>query len=246
MVPAALVMALLLDVLFALPALATPWHWPLHGPVQERFAYTPTTPFARGQHRGITIGGPAGAPVRAACTGRVTFAGALPRSRGAGVTVNCGALTATYLRLVSVAVRQGDQVAVGDHLGRLGPRGLHLGARRTGRRWDYVDPLALFASEPGTHPTPLVRAPRWRIGPRPLGAPARPRPSPSRNPLPLPLPLRWSAPVAAAARPAVPLVAWLGLALLAGALPALGLQHPRRRRRPREAARSRHAPPDAA
>ena len=212
--------------------------------MQERFAYAPATPFARGQHRGITIAGPAGAPVRAACGGRVTFAGALPRRRAAGVTVDCGAWTATYLRLASVAVRRGEAVAVGDRLGRLGPRGLHLGARRTGRRWDYVDPLTLIAGDPGTDPAPLVRAPRRWIGPRPLGAPARPSPSP--NPVPLPLPLRWSAPAAAAARPAVPLVAWLGLALLAGALPALGLRRHRRRRRAREATGSGHAPPDAA
>jgi hypothetical protein len=247
-VPKAFVTALLLIAAFPspAPALATPWHWPLHGPVQERFAYKPTTPFARGQHRGITIAGPAGAPVRAACAGRVSFAGALPRRRAAGVTVHCGAWTATYLRLASVAVRRGEAIAVGDRLGRLGSRGLHLGARRTGRRWDYVDPLTLLAGDPGAHPAPLVRAPHRRIGPRPLGAPARPSPSPNPVPLPLPLPLRWSAPAAAAARPAVPLVAWLGLALLAGALPALGLRRHRRRRRAREAARSRHAPPDAA
>jgi lipoprotein NlpD len=246
-VPTALVTALLLIAAFPAtpPAHATTWRWPLRGPVQERFAYTSTTPFARGQHRGITIGGAAGEPVRAACVGRVSFAGALPRSRGAGVTVNCGALTATYLRLASVAVRRGESIAVGDRLGRLGPRGLHLGARRTGRRWDYVDPLTLLAGDPGTRPAPLVRAPHRRIGPRPLGAPARPSPSPSPSPVPLPLPLRWSAPAAAAARPAVPVVAWLGLALLAGALPALGLRR-HRRRRARDALRSRHAPPDAA
>jgi peptidase M23-like protein len=238
-VPALALLALLLGALFAPPpAQATTWHWPLHGPVQKRFAYTAATPFTRGQHRGITIAGPAGAPVRAACPGRVTFAGRLPNRPGAGVTINCGALTATYLRLASLAVRRGDQVAVGDRLGRLGPRGLHLGARRTGRRWDYVDPLALLGRDPSMHPRPLVRAPRWRTGPGPI--PTRPRPAP------LPLPLRWSAPTAAAARPVVPLVAWLGLALLAGALPALGLRHARRRRPRREAARSRHAPPDAA
>jgi hypothetical protein len=206
--------------------------------VQERFAYTSTTPFERGQHRGIIIGGLPGTPVRAACAGRVSFAGALPHRRTAGVTVDCGAWTATYLRLASLAVRRGDRVAVGDRLGRVGARGLHLGARRTGRRWDYVDPLSLLASEPDARPAPLVRAPRWRIGPGPLAT--KPRSAP------FPLPLRWSVPVAAAARPAVPLVAWLGLALVAGALPALGLRRARSHRRSREAAQSRFAPPDAA
>jgi Peptidase family M23 len=237
-VPALVLISLLLGALFAAPsAHAATWRWPLHGPVQERFAYTPTTPFERGQHRGIIIGGPPGTPVRAACAGRVSFAGALPRRRAAGVTVNCGAWTATYLRLASLAVRRGDRVAVGDRVGRVGAGGLHLGARRTGRRWAYVDPLTLLASEPGARPAPLVRAPHWRTGPGPLAT--QPRPAP------LPLPLRWSAPVAAAVRPAVPLVAWLGLALLVGALPALGLRRARGRRRSREAAQSRYAPADA-
>jgi peptidase M23-like protein len=238
-VPKALVTALLLIAALPAtpPAQATTWRWPLHGPIEQRFAYTPTTPFERGQHRGIIIGGPAGTPVRAACPGRVSFAGALPRHRAAGVTVTCGAWTATYLRLASLAVRRGDHVAVGDRLGRVGARGLHLGARRTGRRWDYVDPLSLFATDPGARPAPLVRAPRPPLGPVPRSRPA---------PLPLPLPLRWSAPATAAAHPAGPLVAWLGLALLAGALPALGLRRARRRRRSREAARSRYAPTDTA
>lgn len=226
--------AIVLGVLFAAPpAGAATWRWPVAGPVLERFAYASETPFARGQHRGIVIGGRAGAPVRAVCAGRVGFAGALLR-RGAAVTVVCDALTASYLWLASVAVRRGDRVGVGDRLGRLGPRGLHLGARRTGRRWAYVDPLSLLAGEPVTRPVPPLAAPRGRIGPRPLGSPPRPAP----------FVLRWSAPVVAAARPAVPPVAWLGLGLLAAALPALGIGRVRRRRR--EAARRPYAPPDVA
>jgi len=233
-VPALLLISLLFGVLFMPPpAHAASWHWPLRGSVQERFAYTPATPFARGQHRGITIAGPQGSPVRSACAGRVSFAGALPR-RGAGVTVVCGALTASYVQLASLAVRRGDRVGVGDPLGRLGARGLHLGARRTGRRWGYVDPLSLLAGDPPARPVPLVRAPRWRIGPRPLG----PRPPAA------PVLQRWPAPIAAAARPAVPVVAWLGLGLLAAALPTLGIGRVRRRRR--EAALPGYAPPDAA
>lgn len=218
------------------PAGAASWRWPIHGPVSQHFAYTPATPFERGQRRGIVIGGAPGTPVRAACAGRVSFAGALPHRRAAGVTVNCGAWTATYLRLASVAVRRGDRVAVGDHLGRVGARGLHLGARRTGRRWAYVDPLSLLRGDPGGRPAPLVRAPHWRIGPGPLAT----KPSPA----PFPLPLRWSVPVAVAARPAVPVVAWLGLALLAAGLPALQIGRVRRRRR--QAARRSYAPPEVA
>jgi hypothetical protein len=235
---ALVLISLLLDVVFVPPpADAASWRWPIPGPVQQHFTYTPATPFERGQRRGIVIGGPRGTPVRAACAGRVSFAGALPQRRAAGVTVDCGAWTATYLRLASVAVRRGDRVSAGDHLGRVGARGLHLGARRTGRRWAYVDPLSLLGGDPGARPAPLVRAPRWRIGPGPLAT--KPRAAP------FPLPLRWSVPVAVAARPAVPVVAWLGLALLAAGLPALQIGRVRRRRR-REAARHSYAPPEVA
>jgi hypothetical protein len=230
--PALIALLLVAAVSAPPPAGAASWRWPLHGPVQQRFAYTPATPFERGQHRGIVIEGPRGTPVRAACAGRVSFAGALPHRRAAGVTVDCGAWTATYLWLASVAVRRGDRVAAGDRLGRVGARGLHLGARRTGRRWAYVDPLSLLAGDPGARPAPLVRAPRWRIGPGPLAT--KPRPAP------LPLPLRWSVPLAVAARPAVPAVAWLGLALLAAGLPALQIGRVRRRRR--KATRRSYAP----
>jgi len=243
MVPAAIVMALLLGALFApSPAQATTWHWPLHGPVQKRFGYTAATPFTRGQHRGITIAGPAGAPVRAACPGRVTFAGRLPNRPGAG---GHDQLRRTDRDLSPARLAGGPARRPGRRRRpHRPPRPARAAPRRPPDRpaLDYVDPLALLGRDPSTHPRPLVRAPRWRTGPGPI--PTRPRPAPL--PLPLPLPLRWSAPAAAAARPAVPLVAWLGLALLAGALPALRLRHARRRRPRREAARSRHAPPDAA
>jgi murein DD-endopeptidase MepM/ murein hydrolase activator NlpD len=247
-VPALVAISLLLGALFtAPPAHAATWRWPLRGPIQRAFGYTTTAPFARGQHRGITIAATAASPVSAACAGRVSFAGAVPGGRGAGVTVICGALTATYLRLDSVAVRRGDRVGVGDRLGRLGRRGLHLGARQTGRRWGYVDPVSLFDGDPGSRPVPLGPAPRRRLGPPRIGPGPRPRAAPR------PVPFRWSAPApaaapaAATARPAVPVVAWVGLVLLAAALPALGIGRARRRRRRGEpGSRRRYAPADAA
>jgi murein DD-endopeptidase MepM/ murein hydrolase activator NlpD len=205
--------------------------------VLQRFAYASSTPFARGQHRGIEIGGSTGELVRAACPGRVSFAGRVP-GYGAGVSVTCGTLTATYLRLVSLSVRRGDRVAAGVGLGRLGRGGLHLGARRTGRRWAYVDPLALLGDDPPTRPVaPLPRGP-WRVGPRRSG------PSPLPAAVPVPVPAPGAAPAGAVPRPAVGLVAWLGLGLLAAGVPAIGLGHVRRRRR--AAARGRCAPADAA
>src|SRR5262245_41903625 len=74
------------------------WRWPLHGPVVGSFRLTPAAPFARGQRRGIDVAAAAGSTVRAACPGRVSFAGAVPRF-GLAVSVRCPALVATYLRL---------------------------------------------------------------------------------------------------------------------------------------------------
>jgi murein DD-endopeptidase MepM/ murein hydrolase activator NlpD len=154
-------------------AAAHPWHWPLRGSVVGLFHITPRAPFARGQRRGIDVSAAPGAPVRAACPGRVTFAGPLPR-RGLAVSVRCGPLLATYLGLGGLRVRAGSRVAPGDRLGALGPSGrLRLGARRASDRRGYVDPLLLIAT-PGTDPPPRLapapRAPRARFH-RPLPAP---------------------------------------------------------------------------
>ena len=107
---------------------ATGWRWPVRGPIADAYRYREATPFLAGQRRGIVIAAPTGAAVRAACAGRVSFAGRAGPA-GRGVSVACGALTATYTRLDEVAVRRGQHIEVGDALGRLGGRGLHLGAR---------------------------------------------------------------------------------------------------------------------
>jgi Peptidase family M23 len=208
------------------------WRWPLHGTVIGRFRLTPRAPYARGQRRGIDVAAPPGSAVGAACAGRVTFTGALPRL-GLAISVRCGALVATYLRLARVAVRRGAIVAPGQRLGTLGPAGLlRLGARRASERRGYVDPLTLLRDPDPPPPT---------LGPAPRGD--RPRPErPLRAPLPArplapPLPAR---PLAAprprpAAEPQLPWLAYPALALIATSLPAGGLVH-RRRRRARAAA----------
>src|SRR4051794_41483253 len=98
---------------------ASGWRWPLRGPVVGAFHLTPRAPFARGQRRGIDVSAAPGAVVRAACQGRVTFAGPLPR-RGLAVSVRCGGLVATYLGLGGLHVREGARVGRGQRLGALG------------------------------------------------------------------------------------------------------------------------------
>jgi hypothetical protein len=200
------------------------WRWPLHGTVVGRFRVMPRAPYARGQRRGIDVAAPPGSAVGAACAGRVTFTGALPRL-GLAISVRCGALVATYLRLASVAVRRGAIVAPGQRLGALGPAGLlRLGARRAAERRGYVDPLTLLRDPhppPALGPAPRAHRPRPA---RPLRSPraARPLAPPSRaHPLAAPRPQ---------AEPHLPWLAYPALALIATALSAGGLVHHRRRR----------------
>jgi murein DD-endopeptidase MepM/ murein hydrolase activator NlpD len=201
---------------------AAGWRWPLRGPVVGGFRVTPQAPFAPGQRRGIDVAARPGARVRAACPGRVTFAGPLPR-RGLAVSVRCGALVATYLGLGRLAARVGSRVARGDVLGSLGASGrLRLGARRAADRRGYVDPLALLSDASPAPPRlgPAPRAPHHRFH-RPLPAVA-----PALLPAPAP------APTAAPATPPrrLPWPAYPALALVASALPVGGLIHHRRRR----------------
>lgn len=186
------------------------WTPPVDGEVVRRFEFAPSAPYAAGRHRGVDLAARAGATVVAPCSGTVTFAGRTPR-HGRGVTIACGTHAATVLELATTRVVRGRRATRGMPIGTAGARPVHLGARHRGRRHGYVDPLALLARTPTPPPTlaPPPRAPR----PAP---PAHPRPAPVR-------------PTPTAAPRTTPLVAWLGLALLATALPTGALLHRRRR-----------------
>jgi murein DD-endopeptidase MepM/ murein hydrolase activator NlpD len=219
------------------PASGPDWRWPLDGPVVGRFRVTPRSPYAPGQRRGIDVASPPGSTVRAACPGRVTFTGALP-ALGLGVSVRCGALVATYLRLARLAVHRGAFVLSGEPLGALDATGaLRLGARRFGDRRAYLDPLTLLRDPPPLPPT-LGPAPRPRRAKparpaRPRTARPRPaRPWPQRTSAPRPLPRRTKPPATgdpAAATKRLPWPAYPALALIATALPIGGLARRRRR-----------------
>jgi peptidase M23-like protein len=194
---------------------AVPWRWPLRGAVVGAFRLTPGAPFARGQRRGIDLAASPGTTVRAACPGRVTFAGPLPR-QGLAVTVRCGTFVATYLRLGRLSARSGVRVGSGERLGALGPAGrLRLGARRAADRRGYVDPLLLLR-DPGTSAPPLTAPPPH--GRRP------------RLPAPTP-PVGFAAPQPRSAVQRLPWPAYPAVALIATAFPVGGLVHRRRRRR---------------
>lgn len=239
---AVVMLSLLVFSVAAPPAgAAEAWRWPLHGPVIGAFDYRSAHPFAGGQHRGIDIAAAAGTSVRAACAGRVVFAG-MAGSSGRTVSVRCGSLVATYLHLGSVAVRAGRDVATGDRLGRVGSSGqprlrtphLHLGARRASERWEYVDPLTLLgdgAGPPGAGP---FSGPRRVTPPLPARVPrglARaPAPAPGLVRVPASVPVRPLPAGAPASEPRVPWTVWAGAALFALAIPLPAVR--RRRRAP--------------
>ena len=172
-------------------ALASPakaWTWPASGPVLQAFRYG-SDPYASGQHRGIDVGGDAGAPVAAPRSGVVSFAGSLP-TNGLSVTIETtDGFSVTLVHLGSIAVTRGGHVAEGQAVGAIGPSGtpeqdapyVHLGIRTTSDANGYLDPLAFLparAAQPaGEAPLPTSPTPAAAPKPHTTAAPAAPAPS---------------------------------------------------------------------
>jgi hypothetical protein len=231
--------ALAVVLLLALPTqAAAAWRPPVRGPVTRAFDVG-TNPYAGGHHRGIDLAARPGTTVRAPCTGRVAVAGRVGTSGGV-VTLLCGHWRVTHMPLATITVRTGTTITAGTNLGRLAPghdhAGLHLGVRRAGTRFGYVDPLDFFDARPSAPPTlgpaphsrrPHHLAPHQAAPPQwtaPVSAPAgfpisapvgSPISAPARPPASMPSVAPMSAP---AEPPLAPWPAWAGLALvLAGA-----------------------------
>ena len=165
-------------LLAAAPPAVAAWSWPLAGEVITPYR-NGDDPYAAGQHRGIDIAGPAGAPVVAAVPGLVRFAGTAGSSgRTVSVRSEDGGFDVSYLHLSSIAVHRGDQVRAGALIGAVGTTGvrsaerahLHFGVREAGSRPAYLDPLTLL-------PPPAAPAPRPPQA-TPVAAPAPARPDP--------------------------------------------------------------------
>ncbi len=183
-------------LLAAAPPAVAAWSWPLAGEVITPYR-NGDDPYAAGQHRGIDIAGPAGAPVVAAVPGLVRFAGTAGSSgRTVSVRSEDGGFDVSYLHLSSIAVHRGDQVRAGALIGAVGTTGvrsaerahLHFGVREAGSRHAYLDPLTLL-------PPPAAPAPRPPQA-TPVAAPAPARPDPSPVPVPRTPAVRVSLPAA--------------------------------------------------
>ena len=175
--PRAAIAAIALVFCLALPtpaAATVAWAWPVRGPVLRTFFYDAADPFRRGQRRGVNLAARPGSPVRAACAGRVVTA-----SPGWGITLLCGPWRVTHLPIGAVSVHVGDHVRAGRRVGTLGTRhgfpGLHLGVRRAGDRFGYVDPLAFLPPDRPPRLGPLPPASIRRRLPAPAPVPATPR-----------------------------------------------------------------------
>jgi hypothetical protein len=161
--------AVLIALALAAPAHAA-WRPPVDGRVTRPFDYGPH-PFAAGRHRGADFAAPTASRVRSVCGGRVVFAGTAGRNGGV-VTVRCGRRRVTHLPLATLAVHAGARVDTGDALGTLAAShrhaGVHVGVRRAGDAFGYVDPLRFI--RPTSRPAPLVP----HAGPR-VTSPRAPR-----------------------------------------------------------------------
>jgi hypothetical protein len=229
----------------AAPAAAARGHWqrPVSGPVTRAFDYA-GEPFAPGRHRGADFAARPGEPVRSACAGRVVFAGRAG-SNGPAVSVRCVAWRVAYLPLRTLAVHRGAHVARGAPLGTATGSGrhagLHVGVRREGSRWGYVDPLRFLGTSGqlplAPAPRPLRRPPSSRPLVVPRSGPLRrpvvvPRSGPLRRPAVVPrsVPLRRPVVVPRPNRPAEvpPWPAWAGLTLVLAGASGAGLARRRR------------------
>ena len=226
----------------ATSAVARGWLRPVDGAVVRPFSVSAADRFAAGQHRGIDLAAAPAAVVRAACAGRVSFAGRVPGG-GRTVSVRCGRLIATYQHLGSVTVARGQAVLRGRRIGRAGHASpvphVHLGVR-VAATGEYRDPAALFGGAP---PWPLAPVPAPRrappVHPPPGARPLGPAPAPVRAPAAVPALEPVPVPAAERSRAAdgLPWPVWLGLALVALGLPlGGGLVAARRRRRAPRAA----------
>jgi murein DD-endopeptidase MepM/ murein hydrolase activator NlpD len=119
--------------------------WPADGPVSSPFGRREGQP-----HEGIDLAVAEGTPVRAACAGRVAYAGDKLRGYGRLIIVaHAGGLATVYAHNSRLEVKEGDVIARGQEIARSGQTGrataphVHFEVRRDNRPEDplkYLPP----------------------------------------------------------------------------------------------------------
>ncbi len=147
------------------------WRLPTHGRIVRPFD-PPESRWSRG-HRGVDLAVRPDAPIRAAGSGIVVFAGTLA-GRGVVSIEHSPGVRTTY-EPVRARVTRGERIRIGQVIGvhepdRRHPTSLHWGLRIHG---SYADPLRLL------HRAPILKP----IGAYPLRVSVhKPTPVPNRNP----------------------------------------------------------------
>ncbi len=124
-------------ITLGISGIAYAWQPPVGSPVVDNWR-PPTASYGAG-NRGVDFAPPAGAVVKSAGDGVVTFAGQVGGTLYVVVS-HGGDLRTTYGDLASINVKVGQQVQVGESVGEAGPH-LHFGVRHGTQ---YVDPNTLF------------------------------------------------------------------------------------------------------
>jgi murein DD-endopeptidase MepM/ murein hydrolase activator NlpD len=114
------------SIVLALLAGGTCWAPPVDAPITDPYRAPPCA-YCPG-NRGIEFDPRPGQDVRAVQAGIVSFAGTVAGTRYV-VVDHADGLRATYGQLAAVAVRRGDRVGSGDHIGTTSDR-FYFGLRR--------------------------------------------------------------------------------------------------------------------
>lgn len=133
--------------------------WPVgNRPAVVRAWDPPTSAYGPG-HRGVDLGAPAGAPVRAAAAGTVFFAGRVAGRGVVSITVAGTGLRTTY-EPVEPLVEKGAEVTAGARVATLSPGSFHCAEPCL--HWGlldgdtYLDPLTLLPPELLRRPPPRL------------------------------------------------------------------------------------------